>query len=45
MINYDFFWPNDFEVAHGIDMKFGLWTFHKFLKRQKNFDFIDFWLP
>jgi len=25
--------------------KFGLWMFHKLQKRQKNFDFIDFWLP
>ena len=32
-------------VARGVSMKFGLWTFHKLLKRQKNFDFIDFWLP
>jgi len=29
-------------MAHGISAKFGLWTFHKLLKRQKNF---DFWLP
>ena len=28
-----------------MNMKFGLWTFHKLQKRQKNFDFIDFWLP
>jgi len=32
-------------VAHGISVKFGLWTFHKLLKRQKKFHFIDFWFP
>jgi len=32
-------------MAHGISVKFGFWTFHKLLKKQKNFDFIDFWLP
>jgi len=32
-------------VAHGISVKFGLWTFHKLLKRWKNFDLVDFWLP
>jgi len=32
-------------VTQGMSMKFGLWTFHKLLKRQNNFDFIDFWLP
>jgi len=32
-------------VAHDISMKFGLWTFHTLSKRQKNFDFIDLWLP
>jgi len=26
-------------------MKLGLQIFHKFLKTQKNFDFIDYWLP
>jgi len=45
MINFDFFWPNKFRVAHGISVKFGLWTFHKLLKRWKNFDLVDFWLP
>jgi len=30
---------------HGMSVKFGLWTFHKLCKTQKNFDFIDFWLP
>jgi len=39
------FWPNNFGMAHGINMKFGLWTFHNLMKWQKNFDFIDFWLP
>ena len=29
-------------MAHGISMKFDLWTFHKLLKKQKKF---DFWLP
>jgi len=28
-----------------MSVTFGLWTFHKLSKRQKNFDFIDFWLP
>jgi len=28
-----------------MSVKFGLWTFHKLWKRQKNFDFIGFWLP
>jgi len=32
-------------MAYSISAKFGLWTFHKLLKRQKNFDVIDFWLP
>jgi len=27
---------------HGMNVKFGLWTFHELLKNQKNF---DFWLP
>jgi len=45
VINFDFFQPNNFGVAHGISMKFGLWTFQKLLRKQKNFDFIDFWLP
>jgi len=44
MINFDFFWPNNVGIVHGTSVKFGLWTFNK-LKRQKNFDFIDFWLP
>jgi len=39
------FWPNHFGVAHGISVKFGLWTFHKLLKRQKKIDFTAFWLP
>jgi len=30
---------------HGMSEKFGLWTFHELSKRQKNFDFTDFWLP
>jgi len=42
MIDFDFFLPNNFVVAHGISVKLGLWTFHKLLKSQKNF---DFWLP
>jgi len=45
MIYFDFFLTHNFGVAHGISVKFGLWKFHKFLKRQTNFDFIDFWLP
>ena len=45
MINFDFFWPNNLGVPHGMNVKFGLWTFHELQKRQKNFDFIDFWLP
>ena len=45
MTNFDIVWPNNYGVAHGMGMKFGLWTFHKLLKRQKNCDFIDFWLP
>jgi len=32
-------------MAHGITVKFGLWTFHKLVKRQKKLDFRDFWLP
>ena len=32
-------------MAHGINIKFGLWMFHILLKRQNIFDFIDFWLP
>jgi len=32
------------EFPYGISVKFGLWTFHKLSKRQKNFDFIDFCL-
>jgi len=32
-------------VAHGISVKFGLWTFQIPLERQKIFDFIDLWLP
>jgi len=28
-----------------MNVKFGLWTFHELSKRQKIFDFIDFWLP
>ena len=43
-INFAFFWPNNFVVAHGISMKFGLWVFHELWKIQKNFDFTDFWL-
>jgi len=39
------FWSNKFGVARGISVKFSLWTFHKLLKKQKIFDFIDFWLP
>jgi len=39
------FWPNNFGVAHFISVKFGLWTFRKLWKRQKNFDFHDFWFP
>jgi len=45
MINFEFFLPNNLRVAHGTSVKFGLWTFHKLLKRQKNFDFIEFWFP
>jgi len=32
-------------MAHGMSVKFGLWTLHKLLKKQKYFDFNDFWLP
>jgi len=32
-------------MAHAISVTFGLWTFHEILKRQKNFDLIDVWLP
>jgi len=28
-----------------MSVKFGLWTFHELSERQKNFDFVDFWLP
>jgi len=28
-----------------MSVKIGLWTFHKLKKKQKNFNFIDFWLP
>jgi len=38
MVNFVFFWPNNFGMAHGISVKCSLWTFHKLLKRQKNFD-------
>jgi len=44
MINFDFFLPNILGFPHGMSVKFGLWTFHELSKRQKNFDFIDFWL-
>jgi len=30
---------------HGMSAKVGMWTFHKHYKKQKNFDFIGFWLP
>jgi len=39
------FWPNNLGFPRGISVKFGLWTFRELSKRQKNFDFIDFWLP
>jgi len=26
-------------------MKLGLWMFHQLQKRQKKFNFINFWLP
>jgi len=32
-------------IPHGMSVKFGFWSFHKLWKRQKIFDFIDFWLP
>jgi len=38
------FSPNNFEMVHGISVKLRLWTLHELLKRQKIFDFIDFWL-
>jgi len=44
-MNFNYFWPKNLGAAHGIIVKFGLWTFHILLKRQKNFDLIDFWLP
>jgi len=25
--------PNNFGIAHGISMKYGLWTFHKLLQK------------
>jgi len=28
MINFDFFGLNNLRVAHGMSVKFGLWTFH-----------------
>jgi len=28
-----------------MSVKFGLWTFRDLSKQQKNFGFIDFWLP
>ena len=37
----DFFWPNSFGAAHGISVKFCLWTFHK-LKKHRKIDF--YWL-
>jgi len=27
------------EFPHGMNVKFGLWPFHKLYKRQKSFDF------
>jgi len=30
MINFDFFLPNDLGFSHGMRVKLGLWTFHKF---------------
>jgi len=32
-------------LHHGMRVKFGLWTFDQPWKWQKNFDFMDFWLP
>ena len=34
-IKFDLFWPNNLGVAHGISVKFGLWTFHKLWKGRK----------
>jgi len=45
IINFDFFGTNNLGLPYGMSVTFGLWTFHKLLKRQKNFDVIDFWLP
>jgi len=44
-INFDLFLPNNLGFLHGMNVKFGLWAFREVSKRQKNFDFIDFWLP
>jgi len=44
--NFDLMTNSDnFGVAHGISVKFGLWTFHKLYNKEKKFDFLDFWLP
>jgi len=45
MINFDFFLPNNLRFPHGMSVKFVFWTLHKLQQKQKNFDFIDFWLP
>jgi len=45
MMNFDFFWPNNLGFPRSMSVKFGLWTFHKLWNKQKNFEFIDFWLP
>jgi len=32
-------------MTHGITVKFGLWTFHKLVKRQKNLILVTFGCP
>jgi len=38
-------WLNNLGFPHDGSVKIGLWKFQKLSKRQKNFDFIDFWMP
>jgi len=45
MINFYFFYPNNFGFAHGMNVKFGLWTFHKLWKSRNILSLLTFGCP
>ena len=41
-MNFDFFGPNNLGFLHGMNVKFGLWTFHKLRNGRKILSLLTF---